>query len=112
MATNVNIADNHIVTLLLFPIPLLKIPLYQFQWMVMWNMVTTRNNILAITWNTAQSCHISWMLPCPAICNFIPVYAVRANNNVKAQSIIKIRFIILPFVRLDCIFVLLSPISL
>lgn len=89
--------DNITVILFFFLTPLLTIPLYQFQWVIIWNMALTRNNMLAIRWSTARSCHKSWLFPCPAICSPIPEYAVRINNGIIVQFVVKIRFIVLFF---------------
>lgn len=50
-----------------------------------------------MTWDAAQLCHISWSLPCPAMCSPIPVTAVATNASGNSRSIMKAVFI---FVRI------------
>lgn len=61
-----NTTDNMAVILRFRSIPFVISPLYHPLCVVIWNMAATRNRKLLDTWNTAQLCHSSWLLPCPA----------------------------------------------
>lgn len=69
------------------------IPLYQPQCVAKWNIAVTKNRKLIMAWNMARLYHVSWLLPCPAICNSIPEQADKTYAIIKIQSITRSFFI-------------------
>lgn len=76
-------ADRARVIRLFLPMPFDVIDRYQYQCRLMWNNPETSQSRLDRTWAIAQLCHISWQVPCPAMCSPMPLTAdaTKVNNN-------------------------------
>ena len=90
--TRKNTTDSTTVILLFWPSPFFITLLYHPQCILTWIMTKTVNKRLAMICAKAQLCNNSWLFPWPAMCNPIPVNAVKRSSDIRVQSMIKIRF--------------------
>ena len=60
--------------------------LYQCLCRLTWAITDKSQMKDATTWATPQLCHVSWLVPCPAMCSPMPVTADATNANGNNRS--------------------------